>query len=138
VAEIEHAQQEGQAELGASESDEPAKRSDDCAADERRQWTFLSLFREHRRTANCTKDAQNTAVTEVCMKPFIEEANRSPAIILRECLEDSIHLDNPLRALDAFVEPFELADLGFEGEKWFHEFYNERRPVKWCSAGQAA
>ena len=49
------------------------------------------------------------------MKRFIEEANRSQATILPECLDDYIHLDNPVRAIEAFVESLDLADLGFEG-----------------------
>jgi transposase len=56
-----------------------------------------------------------TSVTEVLMKRFIEGANRAQGAILPECLDDYISDDNPVRAIDAFVEALDLLSLGFEG-----------------------
>ena len=53
--------------------------------------------------------AQNTAVTEVCMKRFIEEANRSQATILPEWVDDFITEDNPVRVIDVFVDELDLS-----------------------------
>jgi transposase len=49
------------------------------------------------------------------MKRFIEGENRSQATLLPEYLDDYIAEDNPVRAVDAFVEELELKALGFEG-----------------------
>jgi transposase len=49
------------------------------------------------------------------MKRFIEGANRAQAAILPECLDDYISDDNPVRAIEAFVEAVDLSNLGFEG-----------------------
>jgi hypothetical protein len=46
---------------------------------------------------------------------FIEGANRAQSAILPECLDEYISSDNPVRAIDAFVETLNLSDLGFEG-----------------------
>lgn len=49
------------------------------------------------------------------MKRFIEGEDRSQTILLPECLDDYIAEDNPVRAVDAFVEELDLQGLGFEG-----------------------
>jgi transposase len=49
------------------------------------------------------------------MKRFIEGEDRNQATLLPEYLEDYIAEDNPVRAVDAFVEELELKTLGFEG-----------------------
>ena len=49
------------------------------------------------------------------MKRFIEGEDRSQATLLPEYLDDYIAKDNPVRAVDAFVEELDLQALGFEG-----------------------
>jgi transposase len=49
------------------------------------------------------------------MKRYVEGENRSQARLLPEYLEDYIAEDNPVRAVDAFVEELDLKALGFEG-----------------------
>ena len=49
------------------------------------------------------------------MKRFIEGEDRSQATLLPECLDDYIAEDNPVRAVDAFVEELDLKALGFAG-----------------------
>ena len=49
------------------------------------------------------------------MKRFIEGADRGQSTLLPECLDDWIDDDNPVRAVDVFVEGLNLAELGFEG-----------------------
>jgi transposase len=49
------------------------------------------------------------------MKRFIEGEDRSQATLLPEYLDDYIGEDNPVRAVDAFVEELDLKALGFEG-----------------------
>ncbi len=49
------------------------------------------------------------------MKRFIEGEDRSQSVLFPERLDDYIGEDNPVRAIDAFVEQLDLADLGFEG-----------------------
>jgi transposase len=49
------------------------------------------------------------------MKRFIEGEERNQVNLLPECLEDYIAEDNPVRAVDAFVEELDLKVLGFEG-----------------------
>ena len=48
------------------------------------------------------------------MKRFIEGADRSQTTLFPDRLEDWIDEDNPVRAIDVFVEELELLDLGFE------------------------
>ena len=48
------------------------------------------------------------------MKRFIEGEDRNQVTLLPECLDDYIAEDNPVRAVDAFVEELELRELGFE------------------------
>ena len=49
------------------------------------------------------------------MKRFIEGECRLQATLLPERLDDWIAEDNPVRAVDAFVDELDLAKLGFEG-----------------------
>ena len=49
------------------------------------------------------------------MKRFIEGESRSQSTLLPECLDDYIAEDNPVRAVDAFVEELDLQALGFAG-----------------------
>jgi transposase len=51
------------------------------------------------------------------MKRFVEGADRSQSTLLPECLDDWIDDGNPVRAIDAFVDALDLADLGFDGVK---------------------
>ena len=48
------------------------------------------------------------------MKRFIEGADRSQSTLFPECLEDWVDEDNPVWAVDAFVDALDLCDLGFE------------------------
>lgn len=50
------------------------------------------------------------------MKRFIEGADRSQTTLLPDCLDDYVDDDNPVRAIDAFVEMLDLAALGFDIE----------------------
>ena len=50
------------------------------------------------------------------MKRFIEGTDRSQTILLPECLDDYVSDDNPVRAIDSFVEMLDLASLGFTVE----------------------
>ena len=52
---------------------------------------------------------------EPMMSRFIEGESRSQSVLFPERLEDWIAEDNPVRAVDAFVEELELAELGFAG-----------------------
>jgi transposase len=49
------------------------------------------------------------------MKRFIEGEDRSQATLLPACLDDYIAEDNPVRAVDAFVEELDLQAIGFAG-----------------------
>ena len=49
------------------------------------------------------------------MKRFIEGENRSQATLLPECLDDYIADDNPVRAIEAFIDALDLLALGFAG-----------------------
>ena len=49
------------------------------------------------------------------MKRYIEGEDRSQATLLPEYLDDYIAEDNPVRAVDAFVEELDLKVLGFAG-----------------------
>ena len=49
------------------------------------------------------------------MSRFIEGEDRSQATLLPEYLDDYIAEDNPVRAVDAFVEELDLKQLGFAG-----------------------
>jgi transposase len=49
------------------------------------------------------------------MKRFIEGAERHQSTLLPECLDDWVDEDNPVRAIDAFVDALDLSELGFTG-----------------------
>ena len=49
------------------------------------------------------------------MRRFVEGINREQATLFPEYLEDWIDKDNPVRAIDAFVDRLDLSGLGFEG-----------------------
>ena len=49
------------------------------------------------------------------MKRFVEGIDRKQSTLFPEYLEDWIEEDNPVRAIDVFVEGLDLADLGFVG-----------------------
>ena len=48
------------------------------------------------------------------MSRFIEGQDRSQSVLFPEQLEDWITEDNPVRAVDAFVEALDMAGLGFD------------------------
>jgi transposase len=49
------------------------------------------------------------------MKRFVEGTDRGQSTLFPECLEDWIDEDNPVRAIDVFVDELDLAKLGFDG-----------------------
>ena len=49
------------------------------------------------------------------MGRFVEGTDREQTTIFPECLEDWICEDNPVRAIDVFVDELELAERGFRG-----------------------
>jgi transposase len=49
------------------------------------------------------------------MKRFVEGEDRSQSMLFPERLDDYIAEDNPVRAIDVFVEGLDLRTLGFEG-----------------------
>jgi transposase len=49
------------------------------------------------------------------MGRFIEGADRSQKMLFPDCLEDWIYEDNPVRAINVFVDALDLAELGFSG-----------------------
>jgi transposase/macrodomain Ter protein organizer (MatP/YcbG family) len=49
------------------------------------------------------------------MRRFVEGIDREQATLFPECLEDRIDGDNPVRAIDAFVDNLDLSGLGFDG-----------------------
>ena len=49
------------------------------------------------------------------MKRYVEGEDRSQAILFPERLDDYIAEDNPVRAIDVFVDELDLLELGFEG-----------------------
>ena len=49
------------------------------------------------------------------VKRFIEGVDRGQWTLLPECLDDWIGEDNPVRAIDAFVDALDLMELGFAG-----------------------
>jgi len=52
---------------------------------------------------------------ELTMSRFIEGEARSQSVLFPERLDDWIGDDNPVRAVDAFVDELDLAELGFDG-----------------------
>jgi transposase len=49
------------------------------------------------------------------MKRFVEGADRAQSTLLPECLDDYVEENNPVRAVDAFVDALDLAELVFDG-----------------------
>src|SRR5215472_3462995 len=49
------------------------------------------------------------------MKRFVTGVDREQTTLLPECLGDLVEENNPVRAVDVFVEALDLADLGFDG-----------------------
>src|SRR5436190_14520760 len=49
------------------------------------------------------------------MKRFVEGSDRGQSTLFPECLEHWICEDNPVRAIDVFVDELALAELGFSG-----------------------
>jgi transposase len=49
------------------------------------------------------------------MKRFVQGEDRSQSTLFPECLDDYIAEDNPVRAIEVFIEGLDLARLGFEG-----------------------
>jgi transposase len=49
------------------------------------------------------------------MKRFIQGDDRSQSALFPECLDDYIADDNPVRAIEVFVDELNLGTLGFEG-----------------------
>lgn len=49
------------------------------------------------------------------MKRFIQGEDRSQSTLFPECLDDYIADDNPVRAIEVFVDQLDLFGLGFEG-----------------------
>src|SRR5215467_2217230 len=49
------------------------------------------------------------------MRRFVEGMGRGQSTLFPECLEDWIYDDNPVRAIDVFVDELDLAELGFGG-----------------------
>jgi transposase len=49
------------------------------------------------------------------MARFVEGMDRGQATLLPECLEDWVDENNPVRAVDVFVEALDLFALGFDG-----------------------
>ena len=61
------------------------------------------------------------------MRRFVEGADRGQWTLLPECLDDFIDEDDPVRAIDAFVDALDLAEMTFEGVEpaatgrpWYH------------------
>lgn len=48
------------------------------------------------------------------MKRFIEGENRDQSALFPERLDDYIGEDNPVRAIDVFVDELDLKTLGFD------------------------
>src|ERR1700739_382612 len=49
------------------------------------------------------------------MKRFVEGEDRRQGVLLPEYLDDWVSEENPVRAIDVFVDELDLAALGFEG-----------------------
>jgi transposase len=49
------------------------------------------------------------------MKRFVEGGDRRQTTLLPDCVDDYVGEENPVRAIEAFVEALDLAALGFEG-----------------------
>ncbi len=49
------------------------------------------------------------------MAGFVEGMDRRQTTMLPECLEDWVDENNPVRAVDVFVDALNLSELGFDG-----------------------
>jgi len=49
------------------------------------------------------------------MRRFVEGTDRGQTTLFPDCLDDWVDENNPVRAIDAFVDRLPLADLGFDG-----------------------
>ena len=49
------------------------------------------------------------------MKRFVEGEDRTQSTLFPERLDDYIAEDNPVRAVEVFVDELDLEELGFEG-----------------------
>jgi transposase len=49
------------------------------------------------------------------MKRFVEGTDRGQSTLFPAVLDDYVGEDNPVRAIDAFVDGLDLANLGFDG-----------------------
>ena len=49
------------------------------------------------------------------MKRFVDGEDRTQGVLLPEFLDDYVAEDNPVRAIDVFVDELDLPALGFEG-----------------------
>ena len=49
------------------------------------------------------------------MRRFVEGVDRVQATLFPECLQDWIDQDNPVQAIDSFVDNLDLSGLGFDG-----------------------
>src|SRR5271155_3545288 len=49
------------------------------------------------------------------MKRFVAGTDRGQSTLFPECLEDWIDENNPVRAIDVFVDELALSELGFDG-----------------------
>ena len=49
------------------------------------------------------------------MKRFVEGGDRRQATLLPDCVDDYVTEENPVRAVEAFVDALDLAALGFAG-----------------------
>src|ERR1700730_14535873 len=49
------------------------------------------------------------------MRRFVEGTYRGQSTLFPECLQDWICEDNPVRAVDVFVDELDLSELGFGG-----------------------
>ena len=52
---------------------------------------------------------------DAVMKRFIEGESRGQSVLFPERLDDYIGEDNPVRAIDVFVDELDLKALGFDG-----------------------
>ena len=49
------------------------------------------------------------------MKRFVEGGDRRQTTLLPDCVDDYVTEENPVRAVEAFVDALDLAALGFAG-----------------------
>ncbi len=49
------------------------------------------------------------------MRRFVEGADREQSTLFPQCLDDWVDENNPVRAIDTFIDRLDLAELGFDG-----------------------